>query len=173
MTVLGSYRKPTERGAATLAFGTPERLVGVGFRCWLAGYRSGNVACWQIAWQAYAEALGSSPAKDVTCGLARWVRTISACASRPIETWPPGCRGFCRDEQIAIAMVAASQHRCCPALQMCAATLIGCDEQTDEVIAAAGEFAWSLLAADQRLAAASLGVLDCACELPPPGVPPH
>lgn len=28
----------------------PERLVGVGFRCWLAGYRTSDIGCWDVAW---------------------------------------------------------------------------------------------------------------------------
>ncbi len=38
-----------------------EWLVGVGFRCWLAGYDTGDIACWENGWNAYAQALGTDP----------------------------------------------------------------------------------------------------------------
>ena len=41
----------------------PEHLVGIGFRCWLAGYETGEIACWEQAWTAYAAALGPIDAK--------------------------------------------------------------------------------------------------------------
>jgi hypothetical protein len=42
------------------------------------------------------------------------VRTIKNKARREIEVFPMGCKGFCRDECIAISMVAACQHDACP-----------------------------------------------------------
>ena len=30
-----------------------EWLVGVGFRCWLAGYDTGDIACWENGWNEY------------------------------------------------------------------------------------------------------------------------
>ena len=37
----------------------PERLVGLGFRYWLTGFRSGDISCWEKAWCAYSNALGA------------------------------------------------------------------------------------------------------------------
>jgi hypothetical protein len=59
---------------------------------------------------------------DLSC----WVRRIRDLSGREIETFPAGCRTFCRDECIAVAMVAASQHKLCPALRACAYGLLGC-----------------------------------------------
>ena len=36
----------------------PERLVGLGFRYWLNGFRTGDIGCWEKAWDAYAGSLG-------------------------------------------------------------------------------------------------------------------
>ena len=41
----------------------PERLVGLGFRYWLAGYRTGDITCWERAWCAYSSAMGTDAAK--------------------------------------------------------------------------------------------------------------
>ena len=40
-----------------------EWLVGMGFRCWLAGYDTGNIACWENGWNEYARALGPERAR--------------------------------------------------------------------------------------------------------------
>ena len=36
----------------------PEALVGFGIRYRLAGFRSGDVGCWELAWNVYATELG-------------------------------------------------------------------------------------------------------------------
>ena len=36
-----------------------EWLVGVGFRCWLAGYDTGDIACWENGWNEYNRLLGT------------------------------------------------------------------------------------------------------------------
>ena len=65
-----------------------EWLVGVGFRCWLAGYDTGDIACWETGWNAYARALGTERAKRAVTELACWVRAVRASASRKIEYAP-------------------------------------------------------------------------------------
>ena len=59
-----------------------EWLVGVGFRCWLAGYDTGDIACWETGWNAYARTLGTERAKRAVTELACWVRAVRASASR-------------------------------------------------------------------------------------------
>jgi len=61
-----------------------EWLVGVGFRCWLAGYDTGDIACWENGWNEYARALGTERAKRAVTELACWVRAVRATASRKI-----------------------------------------------------------------------------------------
>jgi hypothetical protein len=62
-----------------------EWLVGMGFRCWLAGYDTGDISCWENGWNAYARALGTERAKRAVTELACWVRAVRATASRKIE----------------------------------------------------------------------------------------
>lgn len=102
----------------------PERLVGLGFRAWLAGYQTGDISCWEEAWSLYSETLGPEQARPAVEDLACWVRAIRKASCRAIEVYPEQCRGFCRDECMAIAMVAASQHGACPALRACAFALL-------------------------------------------------
>ena len=136
--------------AWTPAFTGPERLVGLGFRYWLAGYRTGDIGCWERAWRAYAEAMGAGPAKDALTDLSGWVRAINLHAQRPLETPLVDCDCFCRDECVAIAMISACQHNACPAMRACAFSLLGCS-MIEEVVQGAESFAATMRGADQVL----------------------
>lgn len=138
----GSAYVPPRSGA--------EWLVGVGFRCWLAGYDTGDISCWENGWNEYARALGTERAKRAVTELACWVRALRATASRKIEYYPFGCPGFCADECIAISLIAASQHHRCPVMRACALALTGSD-LVEPVICSANAFADVLQEADQRL----------------------
>jgi hypothetical protein len=127
-----------------------EWLVGVGFRCWLAGYDTGDISCWEKGWNEYNSALGALRAKRAVTELACWVRAVRSSASRKIEYYPFGHAGFCTDECMAISLIAASQHHRCPAMQACALALTGSD-LVEPVIDAANAFADVLQEADQRL----------------------
>lgn len=127
-----------------------EWLVGVGFRCWLAGYDTGDISCWEKGWNEYNSALGASHAKRAVTELACWVRAVRSSASRKINYHPFGHAGFCADECMAISLIAASQHHRCPAMQACALALTGSD-LVEPVIDAANAFADVLQEADQRL----------------------
>jgi len=135
-----------------------EWLVGVGFRCWLAGYDTGDIGCWEIGWNEYSRALGNERAKRAVTELACWVRAIRASASRKIEYYPFGCAGFCADECMAISLIAASQHHRCPAMRACALALTGAD-LVEPVIDAANAFADALQEADQRLSPEAVAAL--------------
>jgi hypothetical protein len=135
---------------AAAVLSAPERLVGVGFRCWLAGYQTSDIGCWEVAWQEFCRAVGPRAAKPLMTELACWVRAVQDCAERKIEVYPAQCRRFCRDECLAISMVAACQHSACPAFRACAVALLGSNE-IDEAIEGAEEFAYRLREADQML----------------------
>ena len=60
-----SFYKKIDRQAAQQRFyasprSSAEWLVGVGFRCWLADYDTGDIACWENGWNEYAKALAPS-----------------------------------------------------------------------------------------------------------------
>ena len=133
----------------------PERLVGVGFRCWLSGFQTSDIGCWEVAWHEISNAVGPRAAKPLMTELACWVRAVQDSAERRIEVFPAQCRRFCRDECLAISMVAACQHSACPAFRACAVALLGSDE-IDEVIEGADGFARRLKEADQVLSPGSV-----------------
>ena len=128
----------------------PERLVGLGFRYWLTGFRTGDISCWERAWRAYSNALGAAAAKTAVTDLSCWVRAINRHARRDLETAAVDCQRFCRDECIAIEMIAACQHNACPAMRACAFALLGCS-LIDEVVEGAETFAATMRGADQLL----------------------
>jgi hypothetical protein len=128
----------------------PERLVGLGFRYWLKGFRTGDISCWERAWCAYSNVLGAAAAKGVVTDLSCWVRAINRHARRDLETAAVDCERFCRDECIAIEMISASQHNACPAMRACAFALLGCS-MIEEVVHGAETFAATMRGADQVL----------------------
>jgi hypothetical protein len=140
-----------------------EWLVGVGFRCWLAGYDTGNIACWETGWNAYARNLGAERAKRAVTELACWVKAVRASASRKIEYYPFGCALFCPDECVAISLIAASQHHRCPAMRACALALTG-SSLVEPVIDAANSFADAMQEADQHLSPEAVAALAAAAE---------
>jgi hypothetical protein len=157
-----SFYKKIDRQSGQRLHAAPlsgaEWLVGVGFRCWLAGYDSGDIACWETGWNAYSRALGAERAKRAVTELACWVRAVRAAASRKIEYGSVDCKGFCPDECMAISLIAASQHHRCPAMRACALALTGSD-LVDPVIDTANAFADVLQDADQRLSPEAVAAL--------------
>ena len=127
-----------------------ERLIGLGFRYWLTGLRTGDISCWERAWCAYCTALGAATAKGAVTDLACWVGAINRHAQRDLETAAVDCDRFCRDESIAIEMISACQHEACPAMRACAFALLGCS-MIEEVVRGAENFAATMRGADQVL----------------------
>jgi len=117
----------------------PERLTGLGFRCWLAGHQNGQLTCWEDAWNLYARELGPEAARPAIRDLSCWVRAVSGHARRTITICPAQCDRFAYDECLAVSMIAAAQHEC-PAIKACAYALLGA-QPLEEVIASASRFA--------------------------------
>jgi len=151
----GHHARPRLSAAFIPIQRRPERLVALGFRHWVSGYQSGDVHCWEQAWQIYAEALGPRDARLAVSELSSWVMAVSASARREIGVFPCGRRGFCRDECLAVGMVAACQHDACPALRACAFALIE-SSLIDEVVHQTESFAAILHSLDQTLSPASM-----------------
>lgn len=142
----------------------PERLVGVGFRCWLQGFTTGDITCWEEAWNTFSHTLGNDRAKALLLDLSQFVRAVSANSERLIHVQRPGCSGFCRDECLAISIIAACQHDAREALTSSASALIGCDSIGDTLLTAQN-FACGMKAANQLLCADSVCPATCALKI--------
>ena len=125
----------------------PERLVGLGFRCWLAGYQTGDIACWEQAWDTFARELGPTRAKAAVTELSCWVRSVSHDAQRPITVYPNPCATFCRDECLAVSMIAAHQHGAHRDARASAFALLQ-SSMVDDVVATSQAFASVLTGID-------------------------
>lgn len=138
----------------------PERLVGLGFRFWMHGQRSGDIRSWEKAWSLYCGMFGPMRAKLAVGALSSWIGALGAAAQREIEVGAGHCSTFCRDECLAISMIAACQHRTCPAMRACAFALIESGHidahRIDEVAAPAQSFADTLSSLDQVLSPQSI-----------------
>ncbi len=129
---------------------SPEELVGLGFRFWMAGYQNNNIEFWKKTWDYFSHSMGAETARSTIAKLAFWAQTVQTSSTRTIEVSNFEHEQFSRDERIAITMIAASQHNACPALQACASTLIGTGE-TEPVVKSTNDFASQLLNHDLKL----------------------
>jgi hypothetical protein len=129
---------------------SPEWLVGTGFRGWLSGYLTDDTSRWGETWAEYEAALGPKWVEPVVRELALWVREVVHSSARPLEPTSALCDRFCRDECLAISMIAACQHDACPAAKDCAVALLG-QPDVASVVARARSFAMALAAADAVL----------------------
>ena len=143
-----------------LAARIPERLVGIGFRSWLTGFSTSDIHCLEDAWNTFSGTLGNERAKTLLIELSQFVRAVKVSTQRDIEVQTSGCRGFCRDECLAISIIAACQHDARSALAASAAALIGSDDIGD-TLCGAQRFACGLKSANQILSADSVCAATC------------
>ena len=126
-----------------------ERLVGVSFRHTYSGLNSGDKLAKAFAHHEICDAAGPAVAEHLLDGICRFADAVHRSAGRKIQTLPPGCPGFCRDECLAISIIAACQHGACPALRACAFALLE-SNVIDPTIEEATQFARDLTAAGQH-----------------------
>jgi len=135
MTIHVKDREDAAAGPARFSYvphlSGADRLVALGFRHWVAGYQTSDIACWEQAWRLFEGELGPQAARRIVGDLSCWVRAITSASRREIEVFPGPCRGFCRDECVAVSLVASMQHGVCPAMQACTKALLetcDCDD---------------------------------------------
>ncbi len=142
-----------EQCPASLLDRKPERLVVTGLRCCMAGYAYGDVDCWETAWQAYCGELGTADARRLMGELQFWVRTLRSESARTIDLFPHGCGNVCRDECMALSLIAALQDHDEPTAYLAALHLAGAigEEQRRAVVGSGRSYAETLAAAGQKL----------------------
>ena len=87
-----------------------ENLLFSVFRCWMAGYATGDVSCWEIAWDTLAREMPTENAKPLYGEFHHFVRSLRENAEQDIAWRPAACRALCRDECLVLAMVDAAQR---------------------------------------------------------------
>jgi hypothetical protein len=163
-SIAARFSCPTGAGAMTFAFHhdsrtkgvegyferLPERLVLEGYRHWLAGFETGSVTPWEMAWTLYANTLGPADGRRALSELEFFVRTLRHCPACPLRAFPFGARYVCSAECLVLGLVAGIQHGDEPATKACLDAL-GCPAHCSEIAAAAGSFALTLKTLDRRL----------------------
>jgi hypothetical protein len=126
------------------------QMVGRSFRCGMLARREASGLSWSFAWQEIASVAGPAQADHLVTALGHFVESVDRTAARRIEVLPKGCPGLCRDECLAVSIIAASQLGACPALKACVFALIDCNN-IETCIATAGTFSTALYQAGQSL----------------------
>lgn len=139
-----------------------ERLVVVGFRCWMAGYEYGSIECWEVAWNEYAGDLGAARARRAFGDLQYWIRATRDASQRTIACFPHCCRCVCRDECMALSVIAALQMGDARLARTAAHHLTGARQthEIDAMLEAGAAFAAALIEADRRLLPITRAVVD-------------
>ena len=87
-----------------------EILLFEALRCWMAGYETGDIACWDLAWDALCREVPVESAKPLFGELQHFARTMRSVARQPLGWRPFCCRGLCKDECIVLALLDAAQR---------------------------------------------------------------
>lgn len=122
---------------------TPEKLVLEGYRHWLAGFETGSVGPWERAHMLYSSLLGDACGRRALGELSHFVRTLRRCAACPLLSFPFGAHHVCRDECLALGLVAGLQNGDEAASDTCLSQMC-CGLMREEVGEAAASFAGTL-----------------------------
>lgn len=128
----------------------PEKLVLEGYRRWLAGYETGSVTPWEMGWALYTQHLGGVDGRRALGELSHFVRTLRLCAACPLASFPFGAHHVCRDECLALGIIAALQHDDADAAATCLSAM-SCPARRSDIREAAAGFADTLAGLRQYL----------------------
>ena len=137
----------------------PEVLVLEGYRGWLAGFDSGSVVPWEMTLALYEELLGGASGRHVAAELSNFVRTLRRCAACPLRSFPIGSRYVCRDECLALGLVAGLQHDDEGAALACLSAM-ACPALASGVAIAAASYADAMAAARHYLLPIPQGAIE-------------
>ena len=136
-----------------------EKLVLEGYRHWTAGYDTGSVVPWEMAWGLYSDVLGGANARIALAHLSHFIRTLGRCAHCPLRAFPFGAHHICRDECLTLGLIAANQHQDMAAAELCIGAMV-CAPRGREVAEAATDFAAALSGFEQRLLPIPAGIIE-------------
>ena len=129
---------------------TPEKLVLEGYRRWTAGFETGSVIAWEMAYGLYSELLGTRNGNRALSELSFFIRTLRHCALCPLKTFPFGSHHVCREECMTLGLIAGIQNCDMVAARTCL-NAMACPSRQEEVENAAISFAETLAEMDQML----------------------
>ncbi|KZL20599.1 hypothetical protein PsAD2_01085 [Pseudovibrio axinellae] len=136
----------------------PERLVLEGYRRWSAGFETGSIAPWEMAWDLYDEALGHHNAGLAIASLSQYVRTLNRCATCPLRSFPYESQRLCVEECLTMGLIAGLQNDTDTAA-LCLSQIV-CPQRCQEVEYAALNFAQTLKCMGQVMLPVPENVLE-------------
>lgn len=139
----------------------PEKLVLEGYRRWTAGFETGSIVPWEMAWVLYNGALGWSPAKQAIGELSHFIRVLRQCALCPLRSFPFDSHHVCREEFLILGLISALQNGDLRLLEICI-NAIACTRRCDDVTEAARGFSEILAEFSQTLLPISVQAIDSA-----------
>jgi hypothetical protein len=149
-----------------------ENLLFSVYRCWMAGFATGDAACWDLAWEALAKEMPEDNAKPLFGEFHHFARTLRAHAAAEIGWRPAACRALCRDECLILAMVDAAQREDRVQLLTAASHLLRSDG-LHQALDATTALAKALARIGLFIAPVSAGALDIMTRMKPPSATAH
>jgi hypothetical protein len=107
------------------------------FRCWLAGYETGDVACWELGWKGASRLLPLRQTKRLIAEISHFTRVFRDTLARRFTFLPYCCGRATPEECLAVQLVAAAQRGALAAAGRLAHQLTGADDHVALVDAAA------------------------------------
>lgn len=136
-----------------------EQLVVEGYRYWANGYVTRSIDPWEEAWKLFSSQLGSRDGSTALTSLSLFVRTLGACASCPLKTYPYGANLLCKTEYLVLGLISALQSNDKELTDMCLNNL-SCPNRCSEITIAADTFAATLSGFDKKLLPIPIGVIS-------------
>jgi len=149
-----------------------ENLLFCAYRCWMAGYATGDIACWDMAWEALAREMPQDNAKALFGEFHHFARTLRTMSAAQICWRPAACRALYREEYLILAMVDAAQRD--DRIQLYTpATFLPGSERLHQALNATTSLAKALARVGLFIAPVSAGALKVMTRMKPPSATAH
>jgi hypothetical protein len=103
-------RRPIANAGTLLEWPDAEVFFLTAFRCQLAGYETGDVACWETGWQGASRLLPLADAKRIMAEVAHFARVLRRTHARALAFMPYCCRRVTPDECLLVRLIGAAQR---------------------------------------------------------------
>jgi hypothetical protein len=130
------------------------------FRCWLAGYETSEISCWELAWDGLSRVLPVVDAKHILAELGQFTRIFRSKLVRRFVYLPHCCGRATIDECLALRLASCAQRGELSVARQVARRICGSDDHAD-VVQAASDLAVALRQAGLQLT--SSGTLERRC----------
>jgi hypothetical protein len=110
MNQLRDRRCPASNAETLLEWPNAEVFFLTACRCQLAGYATGDVACWEVGWQGASRLLPLADAKRIMAEVACFARILHRTHARALAVLPYCCGRVTPDECLLVRLIGAAQR---------------------------------------------------------------